>query len=119
MIRIKEAYRLLRRNKRKSIITITKIFIPAEIARTALLNECISYSLILEFMYSTTTTITLIICFAFFTQHVMFPVLFVEFFFPSSNERIVYALCISLLLLLLLFTYFVREEKRDEVDFEL
>lgn len=38
-------------------------------------------------------------------------VLFVEFFFPLSNERIS--------LLLLLFTYFVREEKRDEIDFEL
>lgn len=110
MIRIKEAYRLLRRNKRKSIITITKIFIPAEIANS-IVKRMYFLFFILEFTYSTTT---LIICFAFFAQHVMFPVLFVQFSFLSFVERTLYAYFFIIIIIIIYF--FVREEKRNEID---
>lgn len=110
MIRIKEAYRLLRRNKRKSIITITKIFIPAEIANS-IVKRMYFLFFILEFTYSTTT---LIICFAFFAQHVMFPVLFVQFSFLSFVERALYAYFFIIIIIIIYF--FVREEKRNEID---
>lgn len=109
MIRIKEAYRLLRRNKRKSIITITKIFIPAEIANS-IVKRMYFLFFILEFTYSTTT---LIICFAFFAQHVMFPVLFVQFSFLSFVERALYA---YFFIIIIIIYFFVREEKRNEID---
>lgn len=109
MIRIKEAYRLLRRNKRKSIITITKIFIPAEIANS-IVKRMYFLFFILEFTYST----TLIICFAFFAQHVMFPVLFVQFSFLSFVERALYAYFFIIIIIIIYF--FVREEKRNEID---
>lgn len=109
MIRIKEAYRLLRRNKRKSIITITKIFIPAEIANS-IVERMYFLFFILEFTYSTTT---LIICFAFFAQHVMFPVLFVQFSFLSFVERALYA---YFFIIIIIIYFFVREEKRNEID---
>lgn len=108
MIRIKEAYRLLRRNKRKSIITITKIFIPAEIANS-IVKRMYFLFFILEFTYST----TLIICFAFFAQHVMFPVLFVQFSFLSFVERALYA---YFFIIIIIIYFFVREEKRNEID---
>lgn len=110
MIRIKEAYRLLRRNKRKSIITITKIFIPAEIANS-IVKRMYFLFFILEFTYSTTT---LIICFAFFAQHVMFSVLFVQFSFLSFVERALYAYFFIIIIIIIYF--FVREEKRNEID---
>lgn len=110
MIRIKEAYRLLRRNKRKSIITITKIFIPAEIANS-IVKRMYFLFFILEFTYSTTT---LIICFAFFAQHVVFPVLFVQFSFLSFVERALYAYFFIIIIIIIYF--FVREEKRNEID---
>lgn len=110
MIRIKEAYRLLRRNKRKSIITITKIFIPAEIANS-IVKRMYFLFFILEFTYSTTT---LIICFAFFAQHVMFLVLFVQFSFLSFVERALYAYFFIIIIIIIYF--FVREEKRNEID---
>lgn len=109
MIRIKEAYRLLRRNKRKSIITITKIFILAEIANS-IVKRMYFLFFILEFTYST----TLIICFAFFAQHVMFPVLFVQFSFLSFVERALYAYFFIIIIIIIYF--FVREEKRNEID---
>lgn len=109
MIRIKEAYRLLRRNKRKSIITITKIFIPAEIANS-IVKRMYFLFFILEFTYSTTT---FIICFAFFAQHVMFPVLFVQFSFLSFVERALYA---YFFIIIIIIYFFVREEKRNEID---
>lgn len=109
MIRIKEAYRLLRRNKRKSIITITKIFIPAEIANS-IVKRMYFLFFILEFTYSTTT---LIICFAFFAQHVMFSVLFVQFSFLSFVERALYA---YFFIIIIIIYFFVREEKRNEID---
>lgn len=108
MIRIKEAYRLLRRNKRKSIITITKIFIPAEIANS-IVKRMYFLFFILEFTYST----TFIICFAFFAQHVMFPVLFVQFSFLSFVERALYA---YFFIIIIIIYFFVREEKRNEID---
>lgn len=108
MIRIKEAYRLLRRNKRKSIITITKIFIPAEIANS-IVKRMYFLFFILEFTYS-----TFIICFAFFAQHVMFPVLFVQFSFLSFVERALYAYFFIIIIIIIYF--FVREEKRNEID---
>lgn len=109
MIRIKEAYRLLRRNKRKSIITIIKIFIPAEIANS-IVKRMYFLFFILEFMYST----IFIICFAFFAQHVMFPVLFVQFSFLSFVERALYAYFFIIIIIIIYF--FVREEKRNEID---
>lgn len=108
MIRIKEAYRLLRRNKRKSIITITKIFIPAEIANS-IVKRMYFLFFILEFTYS-----TFIICFAFFAQHVMFSVLFVQFSFLSFVERALYAYFFIIIIIIIYF--FVREEKRNEID---
>ena len=115
MIRIKEAYRLLRRNKRESIITITKIFIPAEIANS-IVKRMYSLFFILESTYSITT---LIICFAFFAQHAIFPAFFVQFFFLSFRALYSFIIIIIVVIIIIIIHFFVREEKRDKIDLVL
>lgn len=116
MIRIKEAYRLLRRNKRESIITITKIFIPAEIANS-IVKRMYSLFFILESTYSITT---LIICFAFFAQHAIFPAFFVQFFFLSFRALYSFIIIIIIVVIIIIIIhFFVREEKRDKIDLVL
>lgn len=105
MIRIKEAYRLLRRNKRKSIITITKIFIPAEIANS-IVKRMYFLFFILEFTYY-------VLLHWLFVRAICDVSCLVSRLFLSFVERALYAY------FFIIIYFFVREEKRDEVDFEL
>lgn len=105
MIRIKEAYRLLRRNKRKSIITITKIFIPAEIANS-IVKRMYFLFFILEFTYY-------VLLHWLFVRAICDVSCLVSKLFLSFVERALYAY------FFIIIYFFVREEKRDEVDFEL
>lgn len=90
VIQIKEAYRLLRRNKRKSITMAIKIFILVKTAVILLHYNCVRCFSCSSNLFS-----------------VLEYFLFVEFLYHHFVRR------------LLLYCYFVGEEERVEIDFEL
>lgn len=92
MIQIKEAYRLLRRNKRKSITMAIKIFILVKTAVILLHYNCVRCFSCSSNLFS-----------------VLEYFLFVEFLYHRT----------SIVRRLLLYCCFVGEEERVEIDFEL
>lgn len=89
---MKEAYRLLRRNKRKSITMAIKIFILVKTAVILLHYNCVRCFSCSSNLFS-----------------VLQYFLFVEFLYHRT----------SIVRRLLLYCYFVGEEERVEIDFEL